>query len=62
MSATRSIQHALPRQKQPKLGHAQITRSPGISPKTVQNHVSHILDKVQAADQTQAFRRVGQPT
>ena len=28
----------------------QIARSLGVSLKTVQNHVSHILDKLQAAD------------
>ncbi len=35
----------------------QIARSLGISLKTVQNHVSHILDKLQAADRTQAVLR-----
>jgi DNA-binding NarL/FixJ family response regulator len=35
----------------------QIARSLGISLKTVQNHVSHILDKLQAADRTQAALR-----
>ena len=35
----------------------QIARSLGISLKTVQNHVSRILDKLQAADQTQAALR-----
>ena len=34
-----------------------IDRSLGISLKTVQNHVSHILDKLQAADRTQAALR-----
>jgi DNA-binding NarL/FixJ family response regulator len=34
-----------------------IARSLGISLKTVQNHVSHILDKLQAADRTQAALR-----
>ena len=34
-----------------------IARSLGISLKTVQNHVSHILDKLQAADRTQAVLR-----
>jgi DNA-binding NarL/FixJ family response regulator len=32
----------------------QIARSLGVSVKTVQNHVSRILDKLQAADRTQA--------
>jgi DNA-binding NarL/FixJ family response regulator len=32
----------------------QIARSLGVSLKTVQNHVSRILDKLQAADRTQA--------
>ena len=36
----------------------QIARSLGISLKTVQNHVSRILDKLQAADRTQAALRV----
>jgi DNA-binding NarL/FixJ family response regulator len=35
----------------------QIGRSLGISLKTVQNHVSRILDKLQAADRTQAALR-----
>ena len=35
----------------------QIARSLGVSLKTVQNHVSHILDKLQAADRTQAALR-----
>jgi DNA-binding NarL/FixJ family response regulator len=35
----------------------QIARSLGISLKTVQNHVSRILDKLQAADRTQAALR-----
>jgi DNA-binding NarL/FixJ family response regulator len=35
----------------------QIARSLGISRKTVQNHVSRILDKLQAADRTQAALR-----
>ena len=34
-----------------------IARSLGVSLKTVQNHVSHILDKLQAADRTQAALR-----
>jgi DNA-binding NarL/FixJ family response regulator len=34
-----------------------IARTLGISLKTVQNHVSHILDKLQAADRTQAVLR-----
>jgi DNA-binding NarL/FixJ family response regulator len=34
-----------------------IARSLGISLKTVQNHVSRILDKLQAADRTQAALR-----
>ena len=38
----------------------QIARSLAISLKTVQNHVSRILDKLQAADRTQAaLRRPG---
>ena len=36
----------------------QIARSLGLSLKTVQNHVSRILDKLQAADRTQAVLRV----
>jgi DNA-binding NarL/FixJ family response regulator len=35
----------------------QIARSLGVSVKTVQNHVSRILDKLQAADRTQAALR-----
>jgi DNA-binding NarL/FixJ family response regulator len=35
----------------------QIARTLGISIKTVQNHVSRILDKLQAADRTQAVLR-----
>jgi DNA-binding NarL/FixJ family response regulator len=35
----------------------QIARSLALSLKTVQNHVSHILDKLQAADRTQAVLR-----
>jgi DNA-binding NarL/FixJ family response regulator len=35
----------------------QIARSLGISLKTVQNHVSRMLDKLQAADRTQAALR-----
>jgi DNA-binding NarL/FixJ family response regulator len=35
----------------------QIARSLGLSLKTVQNHVSRILDKLQAADRTQAALR-----
>ena len=35
----------------------QIARSLGISRKTVQNHASRILDKLQAADRTQAALR-----
>jgi DNA-binding NarL/FixJ family response regulator len=35
----------------------QIARSLGLSLKTVQNHVSRILDKLQAADRTQAVLR-----
>ena len=35
----------------------QIARSLAISLKTVQNHVSRILDKLQAADRTQAALR-----
>ena len=36
----------------------QIARSLGLSLKTVQNHVSRILDKLQAADRTQAVLRI----
>lgn len=35
----------------------QIARTLGLSLKTVQNHVSHILDKLQATDRTQAALR-----
>jgi DNA-binding NarL/FixJ family response regulator len=35
----------------------QIARALGLSLKTVQNHVSRILDKLQAADRTQAVLR-----
>jgi DNA-binding NarL/FixJ family response regulator len=35
----------------------QIARSLGVSLKTVQNHVSRILDKLQASDRTQAALR-----
>lgn len=35
----------------------QIARDLGLSLKTVQNHVSHILDKMQAADRTEAILR-----
>jgi DNA-binding NarL/FixJ family response regulator len=35
----------------------QIARSLGVSLKTVQNHVSRVLDKLQAADRTQAALR-----
>ena len=35
----------------------QIARTLDVSLKTVQNHVSHILDKLQAADRTQAALR-----
>jgi len=35
----------------------QIARALGVSLKTVQNHVSRILDKLQAADRTQAVLR-----
>jgi DNA-binding NarL/FixJ family response regulator len=35
----------------------QIARSLGVSLKTMQNHVSRILDKLQAADRTQAALR-----
>jgi DNA-binding NarL/FixJ family response regulator len=38
-------------------GNRQIARSLGLSLKTVQNHVSRILDKLQAADRTQAALR-----
>ena len=37
--------------------NAQIARALGLSVKTVQNHVSHILDKLQVADRTQAALR-----
>ncbi len=40
-----------------KLTVLMIARSLGISLKTVQNHVSRILDKLQAADRTQAALR-----
>jgi DNA-binding NarL/FixJ family response regulator len=36
----------------------QIARSLGLSLKTVQNHVSRILDKLQATDRTQAVLRI----
>jgi DNA-binding NarL/FixJ family response regulator len=39
------------------LSNRQIARSLGLSLKTVQNHVSRILDKVQADDRTQAALR-----
>jgi DNA-binding NarL/FixJ family response regulator len=39
------------------MSNKQIARSLGISLKTVQNHVSRILDKLQAADRTQAALR-----
>jgi DNA-binding NarL/FixJ family response regulator len=35
----------------------QIARTLGLSLKTVQNHVSRILDKLQATDRTQAALR-----
>jgi DNA-binding NarL/FixJ family response regulator len=38
----------------------QIARALGLSLKTVQNHVSRILDKLQAADRTQAVLRARQ--
>ena len=38
----------------------QIARTLGVSLKTVQNHVSRILDKLQAADRTQAVLRARQ--
>ena len=38
----------------------QIARALGLSLKTVQNHVSRILDKLQAADRTQAALRARQ--
>jgi len=38
----------------------QIARTLGLSLKTVQNHVSRILDKLQAADRTQAVLRARQ--
>jgi DNA-binding NarL/FixJ family response regulator len=39
------------------LSNKQIARDLGLSLKTVQNHVSRILDKLQAADRTQAALR-----
>lgn len=39
------------------LSNKQIARELGLSLKTVQNHVSRILDKLQAADRTQAALR-----
>ena len=38
-------------------GNRQIARALGVSLKTVQNHVSRILDKLQATDRTQAALR-----
>ena len=35
----------------------QIARRLGLSTKTVQNHISRILDKLQVADRTQAALR-----
>jgi DNA-binding NarL/FixJ family response regulator len=40
-----------------RASNRQIARSLGLSLKTVQNHVSRILDKLQAADRTQAALR-----
>jgi DNA-binding NarL/FixJ family response regulator len=39
------------------VSNKQIARSLDVSVKTVQNHVSHILDKLQATDRTQAALR-----
>ena len=40
------------------VSNRQIARSLGLSLKTVQNHVSRILDKLQATDRTQAVLRI----
>ncbi len=42
------------------MSNRQIARTLGLSLKTVQNHVSRILDKLQAADRTQAVLRARQ--
>jgi DNA-binding NarL/FixJ family response regulator len=39
------------------LGNAEITRRLVVSPKTVRNHVSNILGKLQVADRSQAIVR-----
>jgi DNA-binding NarL/FixJ family response regulator len=59
--ATKSGQHNLTARERDVLdlladgtSNKQIARSLGLSLKTVQNHVSRILDKLQAADRTQA--------
>jgi DNA-binding NarL/FixJ family response regulator len=39
------------------LSNAQIARELGLSLKTVQNHVSHVLTKLQVSDRTQAALR-----
>jgi DNA-binding NarL/FixJ family response regulator len=39
------------------LGNAEITRRLVVSPKTVRNHVSNILTKLQVADRSQAIVR-----
>jgi DNA-binding NarL/FixJ family response regulator len=44
------------------LGNKQIARRLGISLKTVQNHVSHLVDKLQVADRTQAALAARQRT
>jgi DNA-binding NarL/FixJ family response regulator len=62
--ATASGQHDLTARERDVLdlladgaSNKQIARSLGLSLKTVQNHVSRILDKLQAADRTQAALR-----
>ena len=40
------------------LSNAEIARALGVSLKTVQNHVSHVLAKLQVRDRTQAALRV----
>ncbi len=38
--------------------HPEIARELGVSVKTVQNHVSHVLAKMQVRDRTQAALRI----